>query len=245
MFSNEEISSFNDLEYSLYEYIAKHTEKVIYMRIRELADETHVSTTSILRFCKKMNCDGFSEFKVKLKIYLEEKDNPRKQLRSGYDSLSEFIERTLKGNFEPYIKESAELISQSDNIIFFGIGTSGILAEYGARFFSNLDSFSLYIKDPFFPIKSNISKDTVIIVLSVSGESPDVIKQAIQSKACGGKVISITNTRNCSLAKVADINIPYYVTEEKYEDSNITTQIPVIYLLESLARETYKLKNQM
>ena len=63
MFSYEVIQSLNNLELSLYEYIMKNNKKVIYMRIRELADEAHVSTTTILRFCKKLNCEGFSEYK--------------------------------------------------------------------------------------------------------------------------------------------------------------------------------------
>ena len=73
MFSYEVIQSLNNLELSLYEYIMKNKKKVIYMRIRELADEAHVSTTTILRFCKKLNCEGFSEFKVKFKMYIERK----------------------------------------------------------------------------------------------------------------------------------------------------------------------------
>lgn len=53
MFTHEMIASFNELETSLYNYISQNSEKVVYMRIRELANETHVSTASILRFCKK------------------------------------------------------------------------------------------------------------------------------------------------------------------------------------------------
>ncbi len=48
MFTNEMIASFNELETSLYNYISKNSEKVIYMRIRELAVETHVSTATLL-----------------------------------------------------------------------------------------------------------------------------------------------------------------------------------------------------
>ena len=81
MFSYEVIQSLNNLELSLYEYIMKNNKKVIYMRIRELADEAHVSTTTILRFCKKLNCEGFSEFKVKFKMYIEENMKPIKILQ--------------------------------------------------------------------------------------------------------------------------------------------------------------------
>lgn len=95
MFSYEIIQSLNSLELSLYEYIMTNSKKVIYMRIRELADEAHVSTTTILRFCKKLNCEGFSEFKVKFKMYIEENNTKKVS-----DDISETI------NFLKNIEES-------------------------------------------------------------------------------------------------------------------------------------------
>ena len=74
MFNYEVIQSLNELELSLYSYIMMNRKKVMYMRIRELADEAHVSTTTILRFCKKLKCEGFSEFKVRFKMYIEEEN---------------------------------------------------------------------------------------------------------------------------------------------------------------------------
>lgn len=94
MFSSEVISSFNELESALYRYIMENSEKVVYMRIRDLADAAHISTSSVLRFCRKVNCEGFSEFKVKLKMYLESERTPT--LKSTQHFLYEFIERTLK-----------------------------------------------------------------------------------------------------------------------------------------------------
>lgn len=148
MFTREAIASFNELECSLYGYITKNAQKVAYMRIRELADETHVSTSTILRFCRKVDCSGYSEFKVKLKLFMNEKQ-PIK-LKSTQHSLSEFVERTLKGSFESYIQETAQLIAKAESVIFLGIGSSGIMAEYGSRYVSSLGKSSIYIKDPFF-----------------------------------------------------------------------------------------------
>ena len=74
MLNYEVIQSLNELELSLYSYIMMNRKKVMYMRIRELADEAHVSTTTILRFCKKLKCEGFSEFKVRFKMYIEEEN---------------------------------------------------------------------------------------------------------------------------------------------------------------------------
>jgi DNA-binding MurR/RpiR family transcriptional regulator len=239
MFSNEIIASFNELETSLYNYIIQNSDKVAYMRIRELADETHVSTATILRFCRKLNCEGFSEFKVKLKMHLEEKK--KTIIKSPQHSLVEFFERTLKGELEEKIKNAANLVTQADNVIFIGIGSSGILAEYGARYFSSLGKFSMYIKDPHFPIHSKLRTNSVIIALSVSGETNFTITHLHQLKQEGSKIISITNNKLSTVAKISDLNISYYVTEEFIEEANITTQVPVVYILESLAREIYQL----
>lgn len=98
MFSNEIIASFNDLETSIYHYICQNKEKIPYMRIRELADETHVSTATILRFCRKLNCEGFTEFKIKFKLYLQE--NKKTSIKGSKQSIVEFFERTLRGDLD-------------------------------------------------------------------------------------------------------------------------------------------------
>ena len=239
MFSSDIIASFNELETSLYNYIMQNSDKVAYMRIRELADETHVSTATILRFCRKLNCEGFSEFKVKLKIHF--KENEKTVIKNSQHSLVEFFERTLKGDLEEKIKTAAELVDMADNVIFIGIGSSGILAEYGARYFSSLGKFSMYIKDPHFPIHSKLRTNSVIIALSVSGETNFTITHLHQLKQEGSKIISVTNNKLSTVAKISDLNISYYVTEEFIEEANTTTQVPVVYILEAMAREIYQL----
>lgn len=243
MFSSDVIATFNELETALYDYICKNSEKVIYMRIRDLADETHVSTSTILRFCRKINCEGFSEFKVKLKLFLDK--NEEKTIKSSQYALSDFMERTLNGNIDSIIKEAASLIVKSDNLIFIGTGSSGILAEYGARYFSSLGKFSMYVKDPYIPIHANYLHNSTTIALSVTGENQFTVSHLNQLKQKGSNIISITNNKHCTIAKMADINISYYVTEEWFKKSNITTQIPVVFILEETAREVQKLSQQM
>lgn len=238
MFTNKQIATFSDLEHSLYNYIFKNIEKVIHMRIRDLATATHVSTTTILRFCKKLDCDGFSEFKIKLKMYMEEQSDPNTLIR-GEKGLTEFLERTLSEDFQHKINVIAKAIAKAKRVIFIGIGSSGILAEYGSRYFSGLRKFALYIKDPFLPIHEQYLEDSVTIVLSVSGNTSAILSQVNQFKQEGSEIISITNNADSPLAKIADYNLSYYVSTEFLGNTNLTTQIPVVYLLEHLAKATY------
>lgn len=81
MFSYEVIRQFTETEHHLYRYIMDNRDKVMFMRVRELSEVTHVSPASIVRFTRKLGCEGFSEFKVKLKqeATREVKKKPRIQ----------------------------------------------------------------------------------------------------------------------------------------------------------------------
>lgn len=67
IFTYEQISKLNDTELIVYNYIVKNVGLVLKMNIRELAAQSHVSTATITRFCHKLDCDGFVEFKIELK----------------------------------------------------------------------------------------------------------------------------------------------------------------------------------
>lgn len=244
MFTSKQIATFSDLEHNLYNYIIKNLAQVAYMRIRDLALETHVSTTTILRFCKKLDCDGFTEFKIKLKMYIDAQTDDR-SLIDGENSLTDFLERTLTKEFQEKITGIAKVIAEAKRVVFIGIGSSGILAEYGSRYFSGLKKFAIYIKDPFLPIHEQYIEDSVTIVLSVSGESGLTLSQVNQFKQEGSIIVSITNNSDSSLAKMSNHNLSYFVSTEFVGIANLTTQIPVVYLLERLAKATYQEMNKI
>ncbi|MDB1709818.1 MurR/RpiR family transcriptional regulator, partial [Enterococcus casseliflavus] len=63
--------SFSKKEWQLFQYVLNQQAEVCSMSIRELADTTKTSSTTVLRFCRKFDCEGFSEFKIKLKKTLQ------------------------------------------------------------------------------------------------------------------------------------------------------------------------------
>lgn len=218
----------------LYNYIVEHKEEVKYMTIRGLADAVHVSTSTVMRFCKKLGCDGYAEFRVKFKIYLKEEE--KKRPPEDVEEIINFFQGVKTAVYEESITRVTTLIQEADQLIFIGLGTSGILGKYGARYFSNLHKYSQYIEDPYYPIVADM-KDTVVIALSVSGETQEVIKLASRFKEHRCRLISITNTSGSTLAKMSDQNLSYHVAERKVaEEYNITTQVPVVFLLETIGR---------
>ena len=151
-----------DMEMLVYDYIMKNKNVVKYMTVRELADEVHVSTATVMRFCRKAGFDGYSEFKVKFKMYLEEETKKNKKNNEDVKEIQEYFYKIGSGIHQKELDEIAQVVRQADQVIFIGLGTSGILGKYGARFFSNLRKFSQYIEDPYFPCLLYTSSVTVL-----------------------------------------------------------------------------------
>ena len=51
LFRYDKIQKFNETEIELYKYMISNAEKIPFMTIREIASDTKVSTSTILRFC--------------------------------------------------------------------------------------------------------------------------------------------------------------------------------------------------
>ncbi len=239
LFTHSAVASLNNLEMMVYHYVIKNRDKVMYMTIRELADAAGVSTTTVLRFCRKLNCEGYSEFRVRYKLYLEQNEPP--QANFGAGEIISFFKSVNNDEFDTLLDQAVDIIFASERIIFVGAGTSGSLAKYGARFFSNIGKFSNHIDDPYFPVTNDMAKNALAIVLSVSGETEEILRFASQFSLHNCKVMTITSHEHSRLAKLADFNISWHAPQMRIAGVyDVTTQIPVIYILESLGRKLAK-----
>jgi len=172
MFNNQLVSTLNAFEFKVYNYVIKNHQTVIYMTVRELAEACDVSTATILRFCKKMNCSGYAEFKAYLKMNAEKRGEI--SLPHGANEFLSFFKSINNDEFDALIASAAEQIAGAERVIFVGAGSSGTLGRYGARFFSNIGKFSNHIDDPYYPVNTDMYKQAVAIVLSVSGETTEI-----------------------------------------------------------------------
>ena len=168
MFPYQKVHELNRLELIVYKYIIGHTKEVQNMTIREMADAAHVSTTTILRFLKKMDYSGFSEFKFALKQSL--KQPAKAQQDPSMEPIKNFFQ--LVADEEPFddkINQAADMINASDLVLFFGVGNSGRIAQYGASILSSYGVYSLPILDPFQPepFSDRDFSKTLLILVSI------------------------------------------------------------------------------
>lgn len=235
-----------ETDMTIYRAIVTNMHTVIYMRIRDLAGMTYCSTASIQRFCQKFDCSGWSEFKTRLRLYLDQQA-ARRSLPTDLDS-GEIIRSIMEADTQESqrrIGEAAELMDSRQQVFWLGCGTSRLLAEFGAVTYSGLINMSLAISDPLNDPVVNLSaaaaRQTCLVVCSVSGENRLVIQYVAEFLKHDVPVIAITNNANSTLAKMAQHELTYFATVQNVAGANVTSQTPALFLIEKLIRRVASL----
>jgi len=240
MFPYQKVHDLNRLELIVYKYIIGHTKEVQNMTIREMADAAHVSTTTILRFLKKMEYSGFSEFKFALKQNLEQ---PNKlQQDPSMEPIKNFFQLIAEEQpFDDKINRAADMINASDLVLFFGVGNSGRIAQYGSSLLSSYGIYSLPIIDPFQPepFSDRDFSKTLLILVSISGDTDQTLEQAKYYKKNGAGTIALTANSYSVLNQIADFSISYDTPQNRKGHINVTTQVPIVYTLEQICNFAY------
>ena len=87
------------------------------MSVRDLAKATHVSTATIVRFCQKLDCQGFVEFKTKLKLFNEGLLLP--DIDDEIDVILEFFNYARSEDFKENTAKFVEYVDNAQSITFF------------------------------------------------------------------------------------------------------------------------------
>ncbi|MCL2560556.1 MAG: MurR/RpiR family transcriptional regulator [Turicibacter sp.] len=253
LFTQEKINKLNAIEMDIYLFIENHSDEIEDMKIRELASVLHVSTATILRFCKKLGYSGYAEFKFKYKESLMHAtpSNVEKFPNPAEDSEKYFKFESTHGadELEQKILEAVALMQKATKIIFIGDGTSGVLAKYGALFLTTMGKSAQYIDSSFIPIPVEDHSNTFIIALSVSGETGALINRLEGFKSLGATLTTITNGKDNTMSKLADIALYYDIPKEEFmvigpQKSvirvNGASQIPAMYLMETMIKACVK-----
>lgn len=227
------IEKLNEKEIKVYQYILAHSLEFPFMTIRELADKVQVSTTVILNYVKKMGYKSFKEFKLAYRLQ-ERKSRESKRIYDDKQVIGALIQLDNE-YYQEKLHLAKVMIGNHNNLIFTGVGNSGLIGAYGARIFSSAGKYANVINDPFMRINASI-EDTVIIALSISGKTPELLRIVESCKTFGACIISITANMKSPLALMSDISIPYFLKIDNIDQIDLTSQILAVAIIERLAR---------
>lgn len=97
---------------------------------------------------------------------------------------------------------------------------------------------SFYIEDPFILIPDIDFYDTAVLVLSVSGNTKEIVMRAKAYRERNANIVAITNKKDCALLKCADDCFCHDINENRKGYLDLITQIPAMFVIESLVKKT-------
>lgn len=242
-------------EKTLMDYIKLDLDNFIYKSISVIAKESGVGEATITRFTKKIGFNGFQDFKVTLakelsnarntsiiNLHVNREEGVRETADKLLKSSINILEQTVKNIDDDIISQCKNSIMHAKRIYFIGIGYSGISAMDINRKFMRIGLNTIPITDSHTMVimASIMDKDDLIIAISNSGKTKEVIKTVKQAKENGVSIITLTEDSDNPLRKLADYELKYTSAETIFETGSISSKIPQIFLLDLLYTEIIK-----
>lgn len=226
----------NDTDDQIIEYILQHKQEVAKLSIQSLADKLYTVPNTVIRLSKKLGYDGYSQLKNSLKEELSEsQDLPQ-------DDLHFNIKQTFNILDMAKIKMICDMLCEAKKVIFFGVGDSVPFCEMmvkNLKVAGILSEFYLHRHDMVYAI-NQAKKDDIVYLISLSGETPQVLEMAKLAKDKGTRVISLTHFYENSLQKLADVNLFCYSPKKMLNGYNVTDKTSVMIILQVLSENLWR-----
>lgn len=172
--------------------------------IQQIASENFLSTTSIVKMCKRLGFDGYSELYYHLS----------RQMAASGGRQAEDLERLID-NYSPDLpaRFRALLREARDGKMFTtGEGFSNIVGTYiaqrlsicGFRAYNNVHFYDYML---FQEAHQRAVRDetAVMFAVSQSGETEPVLNDVRHAKQHGHRIVSFTKRGDSSLARLSDL----------------------------------------
>lgn len=227
------------------QYILANPEKVVRQTVAELAEFTHSGQASVVRLCRQLGFNGFSDFKLAL---MAELAATNQQSLTGNDSdenhgnaLMQRLFASMKSTtyaLDPVkMRKAAQLVINARRIDIFGSGVSGIVAQLVAYRLMRLGLPAQAFQDPVLAheVMTGVDKSCVALVISESGLTMETVEFLRIARSVNAKSIALTGRVNSPVANAADLVLLAVPVEPLTFGGDISPAISKIYLAEMLA----------
>ena len=179
--------------------------------ITELANRSHVSKPTVVRFCRSVGYDGLSDFKLKLAGSVSEGVPFIHRSVDADDKTGDVLVKVIDNTVAAFLKyrndASALAIERATlallaayktckRIEFFGVGNSGIVAQDAQHKFFRLGINSIAYSDGHMQVMSAslLGPGDCVVVISNSGRTRDLMDACDIARKNGATSIVITAT---------------------------------------------------
>lgn len=205
------------VEKALANIILESPEKFINCSMARLSEELGISQGSINNFSKKFSSGGFSALKLKvaqsLPVLKKESftavsfgESAKSAMETRIKDTLAAFENTLSLNSEESLKSAAEKIMNAKKIDIYGIFGSAIVAKDLCLRLIQLSIPATYVDDVLMCAvsASMLQEGSLVIAVSCSGATKDIIDAVKIAKKNGVSTLAITAGSFSPLSKLCD-----------------------------------------
>jgi DNA-binding MurR/RpiR family transcriptional regulator len=239
---------FNKLtnsEQKVFTYIYENQQKVMKMKINDLAKETFTSKTVIINLTQKLGFEGFSDFKYHLKSANSAEDD-RKVLEDLQYNLKQNIEKTFVVIEPDLYKKITKEILAAKTIYVFARGTSKAAGSYLNHLLVTIGIKCVFIDDYnlLTLVGNTLEKDELVILFSLSGSTQKILEIANIARVKGVKSIAVTSFGNNELSKISEYTLHCVSSDTETKHNDSISRIGMFIVVEMLVNCIKELNNK-
>ena len=198
------------------DYLVQHAEDAQYLSISSLAKACGVAEATIFRFCRSLGFDGYNEMKIALAkanamavpvaLKLEPGVDTQILCTHAYNTAIEALNGTRNALDPAAIDQAATLLQRARQVFCFGQGGSSLLAsDIWARFATISTKFHTSGDSHMQAIAASLmGPEDVVLFVSYSGATRDMMDTLRLAKENGAKVILLTHYNDAPGTALAD-----------------------------------------
>jgi len=227
--------------------ILKQPQKVVYLPIGEVARRSGVAKSTVVRFCRSIGHNGYSELKISLAQdlvpdvkYIHQDIKPRDDSATITQKVFHVnihgLADSLKILDTKEMEKAIEALVNAKKVLFCGVGTSAPVAEEAYHRFLYLGVPCVFSGDPHLQIglALSLTKQDVAVGVSHSGSTENTLKPLKVAKENGATVICITNYINSPMAQLADIKLITSFREIIFRIAAMAARVAQLTIIEAL-----------
>ena len=228
-------------------FVKNYPEEVIKLPINVLAEKVGVSVSTIIRLCRRIEINGYTDLKIDITrdLALNYKEtyseiNSNDSIPLLLNKVQQLFSHTISNTFKilsiSALKEAYLNIINSDSVLIIGAGGTAALAKLLNHKLLKLEINSQWSDDfSLIPLLINkIGKNNVLFVLSHSGSTNLVYDAVVMAKKKGCRIIILTNYLQSPMAKKSDIILATGIDEQPLGSEGVTTRMAQISIIEVL-----------
>lgn len=196
------------------DFILENPEIAVNANVSELANYSSVSDATVIRFCKHIGYEGYYQMKIclsrdlgRMQVSDIDMENTAGDKVSSllYSFASELIS-IGKSLDEKKLMECVELIKDCKQVHIVAVGNTSPLAQYTGFRLGRLGVRCTYNMVPeYFMNQVNLAdKEDIVLAISQSGSSKQVVQAMGLAKEKGLKIIAITGHEFSPVSRLAD-----------------------------------------